>query len=329
MPPMQTIAEDARWQAQGYMPPPAGGEQRLAFVGQASYFEQCSLEQPVDGLVPRFFDHRAGVPAGALAAELHEFNPHFVIVFRPEIVPPGFFATLPALTVGFLTEPLPRRRRRAHADLRRRFNDLTAVDRGSFDRIVSFDPLFNDTINHVLPVWRSLPLPVADSLYMDVRPQPRRPKTFFIGRSTKHREAWLAGAKHNFNILHIAHGIDGAELREFYAGADICLNIHNEPYPTFENRVALSLAAGHLVISEALSPTHGLEPNIDYVELVQPHEIETVLTLTHEEPDCFHRMRVLGRMKAEYFRASAVYPRLLRDLMWDFAAFGTERPPVG
>jgi hypothetical protein len=32
-------------------------------------------------------------------------------------------------------------------------------------------------------------------------------------------------------------------------------------------------------------------------------------------------------MKAEQFRASEVYPRLIHDLVADLAAFGTDRPP--
>ena len=34
----------------------------------------------------------------------------------------------------------------------------------------------------------------------------------------------------------------------------IAVNLHNNPYPSFENRVCIALAAGHLVISESLSP---------------------------------------------------------------------------
>jgi hypothetical protein len=33
-------------------------------------------------------------------------------------------------------------------------------------------------------------------------------------------------------------------------------------------------------------------------------------------------------MKAEQFRASSVYPRLIGDLYADLAAFGTDRPGV-
>ncbi|MDX6718130.1 MAG: hypothetical protein QOJ63_384, partial [Solirubrobacteraceae bacterium] len=42
-------------------------------------------------------------------------------------------------------------------------------------------------------------------------------------------------------------------------------------------------------------------------------------------PDMWHGVRVRGRRKAEIFRSSRVYPRLIHDLFADLAAFGTER----
>ncbi|MBI5309964.1 MAG: hypothetical protein HZB14_02875 [Actinobacteria bacterium] len=325
---MQIPSSQTNWSDQGYRPPGAERPLRLAFVGQSNYFEQCSLERPSAELEPCYFDHRAGADTDALRHGLADFAPDVVIVFRPEIVPPGFFDELPALTVGFLTEPLPRSIGRSHPDLNRRLEYLAQVDAGQFDRVVSFDPMFTDTVNSLLPVWRSVPLPVADSLYMDVGHQNRPPKVCFIGRSTEHRELWLTDAKHHFNIMHIAHGIDGQDLREFSAGVDVSINIHNEKYPSFENRVALSLASGHLVLSEQLSPTHGLEPDIDFVQLNIPSDLTAVLFHLHRQPDLYRRVRVMGRMKAEYFRASRVYPRLVQDLLWDFAAFGTQRRAV-
>ena len=104
----------------------------------------------------------------------------------------------------------------------------------------------------------------------------------------------------------------------------VAINVHNEPYPSFENRVCLHLAAGHLVLTEPLSPTHGLEPGIDYLEFHEP--------ATHLAAPAGHaraatrpsgtRVRVRGRRKAEQFRASRVCPRLVADLLADVRAFG-------
>ena len=48
-------------------------------------------------------------------------------------------------------------------------------------------------------------------------------------------------------------------------------------------------------------------------------------TSSRPTPGSYDGIRVRGRAKAELFRASAVYPRLIHDLYLDLGAFGTER----
>jgi hypothetical protein len=87
----------------------------------------------------------------------------------------------------------------------------------------------------------------------------------------------------------------------------------------------MHLAAGHLVISEPLSPTHGLEPGLDYLEIQSPEECFEAASHAVHRPPSFRRVRVFGRRKAEYFRASRVYPRLVGDLLLDIKVFGRGR----
>jgi hypothetical protein len=103
------------------------------------------------------------------------------------------------------------------------------------------------------------------------------------------------------------------------------INLHNNPYPSFENRVCLHLAAGHLVLSEWLHPTHGLEPSIDFVVVQTSGELLNALVALRRFPGLWHRVRVRGRRKAEQFRASRVYTRLVHDLFADLDAFGSVR----
>ena len=86
----------------------------------------------------------------------------------------------------------------------------------------------------------------------------------------------------------------------------ITFNVHNEPYPTFENRVLLHLAAGHLVITEPLSPTHGLERGLDYVEVSYPEELTHVAATVRDVP---RRLPARPRPRAPEGRA---VPRLTR-----------------
>jgi hypothetical protein len=291
------------------------GDLRIAFVGQGVYFEQCSLEHPTDGLTPTFIDFRATAPPEPLLAKLQELDPDVVIVFRPEIIPTGLFSSMRALKVGYLTEPLPRGRKASHSDLASRMRDLEEVDATNFNRIVSFDPLIAETASAVLDVWRSLAIPVADSLFMDVRERARPPRLLFVGRSTEHREKLLAPVKESHPIAHIGHGLFGERLIRFLERADVQLNLHNHPYPTFENRVCIALAAGHLVISEPLSPQHGLEPGVHYLEAETPEQVSALVEELVANPDAFLDVQQAGRRQAESFRASRVYPQLVRDAL--------------
>lgn len=297
-----------------------GAPLRVAFVGQSVYFRQCAQETAAGGLEPWFLDFRAAAPPEPLLARLQELDPDVVLVFRPEIIPPGLFDGLRARTIGYLTEPLPRAGGATHADLRERMWWLEQVDAGNFDRIVSFDPLIAETAEGVLPVWRSLAIPVADSLFMDVSPRAQPPRLLFVGRSTEHREELLAPVKRAHPIVHIGHGLFGEQLERFLRRADVQLNLHNNPYPSFENRVCIALAAGHLVISEPLSPSHGLQPGVHYLEVGTPAELEGLIARLAREPGAFTEIQAAGRREAERFRASAVYPGLLRDALADIAA---------
>ena len=305
------------------------GELRVAFVGQEAYFSSCALDRPAGGVIPTFVDHRAGADPAPLLSALHQLAPDVVVVFRPEIIPPGALASLDALTLGFTTEPLPRDVGAAlpHPDLVTRLGELAGADPTQFDRVVAFDPLSAPAAAQVgIDVWRSLPLPVADRVFgtAPVHAAPR-PRIAFIGYSTEHRERFLVDAKHHHDVLHVASGLFGDRLLEQFGRTDVAINLHGEPYPTFENRVCLHLAAGHLVLSEPLSPTHGLEPGIDFLEFTTPEGLLRLVDGIHARPDVFRAVRLRGRRKAEQFRASRVWPRLLADLRADVAAFGSAR----
>jgi hypothetical protein len=301
----------------------AGRPLRLAFVGQQTFFEVCSLDRPAGNLVPRFFEFRQGGDADGLRASLEAFAPDVVAAFRPEVLPRGVLDGIGSRArLGFLTEPLPRTQGAAHPDLERRLAQLRDVDASNVDRVVTFDPLIAETASEVVDVWRSLPLPVADRLYRPVGSSIGKPRILFVGRSTEHRERMLTPSKHHFDVLHLAFGVHGDRLDREMDAHDVAINLHNEPYPSFENRVLLHLAAGHLVITEPLSPHHGLEPGLDVLETATPGGLLMLLERMHRFPGIFHRVRVRGRAKAEQYRASRVWPRVVHDLLADVAAFG-------
>jgi hypothetical protein len=304
--------------------PATGTALRVAFVGQRTFFEACSALGRHGPLHGDFVDFRLRGDPGVLRAQLEDLSPDVVVVFRPEAVPAGVLADLRATTIGFLTEPIPRGKDSV-SDQQRRLWELQQVDPGNFDRVVAFDPLIVKTAEEVLPVWRSLPLPVNDRYYADVRPLTGPPRLLFVGRSTAHREFMLTPVKHEYDLMHLAFGVDANELERVLREHDVGINVHNDKYLSFENRVLLHLAAGHLVLSEALSPLHGLEPGIDFVQFGHQGHLLWAIDRLVRFPSVYDRVRVRGRLKAEQYRASRVWPRIIGDAFADIAAFGSPR----
>ncbi len=260
-----------------------------------------------------------------MLAAVRAQRPHVVVVFRPETVPAGLFEGLEAATLGFLTEPLPRAGNEAHPDLEWRLSELVLGDPHNFDRLVCFDPRSAPAADAHARVWRSLPLPVDDRFFARRRPLPGSPCVLFLGYSTAHRERFLMDVKHYHDVLHVAHGVSGEGLLDLFARTDVAINLHGHPYPTFENRVCLHLAAGQLVVSEPLHPTHGLEPGIDFLEVREPWQLQHAISAIRAAPEAYETVRRRGRRKAETYRASRVWPRLLGDLLLDLRAFGSSR----
>ena len=302
--------------------PQPGAPFRVAFVGQQTYFEVCSQLSSNVVVEPSFVEFRAGADADAMRRRLKQIDPHVVVVFRPEIIPAGVLRSVQALTVGYLTEPLPRSDGDPHPDLERRLQDLAMVDPDQFDRVIAFDPNITAAASRYLPVWRAQPLPVADEVFSPSIVSHDSTRALFVGRTTDHRAGWLAAAKHHYDLMHIEHGVFGVDLATLARQYLIAINVHNEPYPSFENRVALHLAVGNLVISETLSPTNGLDPGLDYLSAADADDLVSFLGLIQDDPQHFEWVRARGHLKAEAFRASRVYSRLLLDLLFDVAEFG-------
>jgi hypothetical protein len=310
-----------------YPLPTAPAPVRVAFLGQRTYFEACSLPAPAGGLVPAFVDFRSGGDLAPALDELAAFDPHVVVAFRPETLPPGALAAVRAPVVGFLTEPLPRFGRSTHPNLEYNLAELRNAEPAGLDRVICFDPLGWEAADDLgLPLWRSMPLPVADWLYRAPTVSQHPPRLVFIGYSTMHREEALIGLKHKFDLPHYAHALMGEELLEVLARTDVGINVHNDRWLiSFENRVLMHLAAGHLVLSEPLDPKFGLDPGIHYVEVADQYELDLRVHQLMQQPDAYDRVRVRGHRFSHQFRASRVWPRVIADLLADLEAFGTQR----
>ncbi|HEX8123120.1 MAG TPA: hypothetical protein VF549_17850 [Solirubrobacteraceae bacterium] len=183
------------------------------------------------------------------------------------------------------------------------------------DRLVAIDPL--DAVGARL--WRTIAPPVDDPLFAPVGRAHRPPRIACLAPSTEHREEWLAEAKHLHDVRHVAHGITPDRLPGLLDEIDVGLVAAPTERPTFDHRAALHLAAGHLLVTESLRPLHGLEPGLDLVEAATPDALGRILEAVRTAPDLHRRTRIRGRLKAERFRASHVWSRVLHDFLRDLA----------
>lgn len=293
---------------------------KLSFVGQGAYFRTTALSQPLNGIKPVFVEFKIGDDPDKLASDLKKLKSDLIIVFKPESIPNGVLKQLPGIKIGWFTEPIPKSQSflgsisstKQSRDLRRRLSYLKGVDFSQFDRFISYDPTITHTLSKFVDVWRSYPLPVDDKFFVDAHiSTARNPKFGFFGRPTSHRDKYILPALHENEILYVAHGATGSTLSYLLGEINVGLNLHNENYPNFENRVPLHLACGHLLISDPLNPTHGLEPGIDFIQTQTPESFWEQLRLVRDDYESFHLMRLRGRLKAEYFRASKIYSEIL------------------
>jgi len=261
--------------------PPLGAPVRVAFLGPAASTAVHALHTAAGGLVPTSLDVRAGVDAEVLGAELRALAPHVVVALDPGAVPVAALAGLRAAT-------------------------LAAAPAEGYDR--------------ALGAWRALPLPVADALFAPVRRSASPPRVVFCGASTPHREGVLVGAKHVHEVVHWAHGLSLDRLVAVLGAADVGIALRPSAADGFAESALLHLAAGHLLLAERLTPPFGLEPGIDHLTFRSPGELLFLLDGLRLRPDAFERVRLWGRAKAEGYRASVVWPRIVGDLLRELAA---------
>jgi hypothetical protein len=132
----------------------------------------------------------------------------------------------------------------------------------------------------------------------------------------------LAAAKHQHDLLHVIHGVSGEPLAELLREYDVGVHIAAAKGARSGPQVGIHLAAGQLLVTDALAQSHGLERNIDYLQVNDGGELVTLLDRLARFPEMHQRIRVRGRLKAEQYRSSRLFVRIAHDLIRDVAAFG-------
>ena len=287
---------------------------RVAFVGPQAWVDSCCPQVDALSMSPACFRFEELPELDRLSTTVADVKPHVTVVFDPALMPAETLRELPGLTLGVLVGGPP--------------TGQAANAVGTLDRVVSFIPAFTGEPIGAGEVWRAIPPPVSDALFAEVRPTHGRPRAMAFGRSTPHREQMLMPAKHHHDLLQVIHGVYGEPLTELLAEYDVGVYVPGALWARFGPQVGIHLAAGQLLLAEALAPTHGLEQNIDYLQVDSPEEVARALERLERFPEMYYRIRVRGRLKAERYRASRVFSRVAYDLFADVAAFGSSRRPL-
>jgi hypothetical protein len=300
----------------------------VAFVGRRVEHAAWALSGPARGVDPVWVERGED-----LLARLRDAAPDLVVVFRPDIVPAGLVRELDCTTLAVLPDALPLEWGDPDVwdpmpwlgeSLRLAGGlgpELEGFAREDYDRVIAADPLLA-RVAPELGLWRSPPLPVDDAFFFGDRGVPRPLRPLFLGESTAHREDMLLNPKHVFDLSHYASGLEGERLREVLAATNVGVVVHPGRFPGFPPTLPLHLAAGHLVVSEPLMPTRGLEPGLDHVVVAAVDQLMRILAQLAARPAAFEQVRLRGRARAEAFRASRAWPRLISDLAADLLAFG-------
>ena len=298
----------------------------VAFLGQCAAIAPHLPPADSGELRSSVHDLRDGSDFAAVLADVERTAADLLVVFQPDLVPPGALTDYPGPVLGVALDTLPRAGRTSHESLDYNLAMLRRTDAANVDRMLLTDPLGFEAAAQTLPAWRCAPLPVADRHYREPALSRRPPRMLFLGHSTMHREQMLVDQKHRFDVTHFAAGLEGDELDEVLAAHDIGICLHNDSgIVGFPHTVLLHLAAGHLVLSEPLEPKFGLDPGIHLIEVGNRHDLDLRVHQTQQRPDAYDRVRRRGNHFAQQFRASLVWPRLVGDLIEDLRVFGTHR----
>jgi hypothetical protein len=279
----------------------------VAFIGPVAWLDGCAPPEAIPGLDPGCFPI-GGAHSWELGLEAAlVFHPHVTVLFGPESLPPELLRQAPGTTLGI------------------HLGDGSGADEvqlESIDRLVAFRPTLSGSAIGGSDVWRAIPPPVSDALFGEVRPLHRAPRALSIGCSSAHREQMLLPAKHHHDLLHVIHGVSGEPMRELLRECDVGVFVARQVGGGFGAQVSMHLAAGHLLLAENLTPSHGLEQGIDYLPVDSADSLVRQLDRLVRFPEMHQRIRVRGRLKAEQYRASRLFSRLVHDLLADVAAFG-------
>jgi len=290
----------------------------VAFISQPEYF-RFMYENELDGIANvREFSYKFNMTKMDFS-ELLEYDPDLVIVFRGEFFPEEVLNELTGIKVNLSSEPFPRQIEEKYEfsnDSLCRFNLFSNIKKRSFDYIFHYEAASLEFLSKVgFKLSGEFVFPVSRSIYKKKK-MPTLWDLFFVGRSTLHREKFFSKLKHNYNFLHICHGIWGVGLVDYLNQSKILLNVHAEDEISWEPRMQMLLATGKLVISEKITPNRFLAPGKDYIEVSTPNQMfEAVQYYLNREEEREQIVYNANKKIEKYFDSKKIFNQFFRDIV--------------
>jgi hypothetical protein len=248
---------------------------KIAFISQPEYF-RFIYEHDLDDLAEVSEFKLTYSMNEAQFSDILEFNADYNFFFRGEYVPSEVLQKLRGVNINLSSEPFPREINghiEFSGDSLGRYSSFRMIRNKPFDYIFHYDASsLNFMKRDGLTISGDFAFPVATGVYKPIA-VPKEWDIFFIGRSTNHRERYFGPLKHNFNFLHIAHGVWGIDLVKYISASRICLNVHAENEISWEPRMQMMLACRAFIISEQITPNKYLRPGIDFILVGNQNEM--------------------------------------------------------
>lgn len=296
---------------------------RIAFVGQSRYFLSSAFVGKNSHIFGIFIDisrdgDRTQLDEENAMKKLKDFAPDFIVYFRPETYPDftkEVFKAWGLQSIGFLTEPVTSIGKKNTDNIQeRRAYLLENISRCEVDSWICYSLELADFISSKIRVRSVQPLPVNDEIFQESQSllNLEDQKIVFVGRLNPYRISYLDPIKQKFNPLVIDNGLDLGELGDLLKNKSVVgLNLHVGSMLTFENRVLMHMAQGHLVVSQILTPDFGILPGCEYLAFESPSELIQTLDLCQANPDWANWIRLRGAMFSENFRASLQWKKII------------------
>jgi glyoxylate carboligase len=116
--------------------------------------------------------------------------------------------------------------------------------------------------------------------------------------------------------LIIENGLDFFQFSQVFSDLSFnAINIHVGTIQTFEHRVLVHMAMGHLVLSQVLQPDFGFLPNCEYVHFTNTVSLEDALSRIEKDPQWSSWVAERGRLMVEKHRASEVWERTHKSIL--------------